>query len=59
MSDKKTKVECHLTTKGTDGVNAKVIDDLAVPDPDPSIGKKIIQEAMEEEKEDECQQEDS
>ncbi len=59
MSDEKTKVKCHLTTKGTDGANAKAVEDLAVPDPDPSIGKKIIEEALEEETEDECKSEDS
>jgi hypothetical protein len=59
MSDKKTKIECHLTTKGTDGANSKAVGDLTIPDPDPSIGKKILQEAMEEETEDECQPEDS
>jgi hypothetical protein len=49
MSDKKTKVDCCLTTRGMKQANAKVVDDLTVPDPEPAIGKQIIQEATEEE----------
>ncbi len=52
MSDKKTKVECRLITRGADEVNANVIGDLAIPDPEPIVGKQMIQEAMEEDKED-------
>lgn len=52
MSDSKTKVDCRLITRGTDKANAKVIDDLAVPDPEPAIGKKVIREATEEDTED-------
>lgn len=52
MSDKKTKVDCHLITRGTKKVNAKVIDDLAIPDPELAIGKQIIQNVMEEKIED-------
>jgi hypothetical protein len=52
MSDKKTKVECRLNTRGTDKVNAKVVDDLTIPDPEPTTGKKIIEELMEKETED-------
>lgn len=52
MSEKKTKVECRLVTYGTDKVNAKVVDDLIIPDPEPATGKKIIEELMEKETED-------
>ncbi len=52
MSDKKTKVECLLITRGTEKVNTKVIDDLTIPDPEPATGKKIIEELMEKETED-------
>lgn len=50
MSDKKTKVDCKLTTIGTDGANAKIIKDLNIPDPHPAVGKKIIEDAIEDEK---------
>ncbi len=52
MSDKKTKVNCRLVTKGTEQADASANDDLNVPDPEPAVGKKIIQEAMREEDED-------
>lgn len=47
MSDKKTKVDCRLTTRGTEKVNAQVIDDLAVVDPEPDVGEQAIKEATE------------
>jgi hypothetical protein len=59
MSDKKTKVRCRLTTCGTDKANAKAIDDLAIPDPEPIVGKKIIEEAVEEDIKDDGQSENS
>lgn len=59
MSDKKTKVECRLITKGTDKANVSAIDDLAVPDPEPAIGKRIIQEELEDDKQDDSQPDDS
>ena len=59
MSDKKTKVECRLITRGTDKVNAKAIDDLSIPDPEPTIGKKVIEEAMEEDTKDDSKSENS
>jgi len=59
MKNEKTKIECRLTTCGTKVVNAKVLDDLVVPDPDPAIGKQIIADAVEEEKDDENQPEAS
>jgi hypothetical protein len=48
VSDEKTKVECRLITKGTDKVNVSVVDDLAVPDPEPAVGKRIIQGELED-----------
>ena len=55
MSDKKTKVDCRLITRGTDGANAKAIDDLAISDPEPAVGKQIIKEMLEEEVDDDGQ----
>lgn len=49
MSDEKNKIECRLKATGTDQANEKVIKDLAVPDPDPKVGKKVLGELMEEE----------
>lgn len=53
MSDKKTKVNCRLITRGTEKVNAQVIDDLAVPDPEPDVGEQAIKEATEKDVKDE------
>jgi len=50
MKNEKTKVECRLTTHGTEKANAKVVDDLIVPDPDPAVGKQVIVDIIEEEK---------
>jgi hypothetical protein len=55
MSYKKTKVDCRLITRGTKGANAKVIDDLVIPDPEPAIGKKTIKKLVEKETEDDSQ----
>ena len=52
MSDKKTKVECRLSIQGTEKANAKAIDDLKIPDPEPIEGAQAIKEATEEETED-------
>ena len=52
MSDKKTKIDCNLVTRGTEKVNAEVIDDLSVPDPEPTDGAKAIKEAMEKDAQD-------
>lgn len=52
MSDKKTKVECRLIARGTDEANTQAVDDLAVPDPELAVGKKLIKEMMEEKTED-------
>jgi len=52
MSDKKTKVECRLVTRGTQAANTKAIDDLAIPDPDSAVGKQIIEDEMGEETKD-------
>lgn len=59
MDDKKTKVECRLITRGTDGANANVISDLNVPDPESTVGKQIIIEAEEKDVEDDDQSENS
>lgn len=52
VSKDKTKLNCCLVTKGTEQADASASDDLSVPDPEPAIGKKIIQEAMKGEEED-------
>jgi len=52
MTDKNTRIDCHLSTHGTNKANAKAIDDLSVPDPEPDVGDQIVREAMEEELED-------
>ena len=52
MDDEKTKVECRLVTRGTDHANAKAIEDLAIPDPESELGKKVIEEMIEKETED-------
>lgn len=59
MSDKKTKVGCNLVTRGTAEANAQVVDDLAIPDPEPAIGKRLIDEAMRKDTEDDGQPKDS
>lgn len=59
MSDKKTKFESRLMTRGTDRANAKVVDDLSVSDPEPSVGKQVIEEAIEKDVDDDSEQEDS
>ncbi|GAI96478.1 unnamed protein product [marine sediment metagenome] len=48
MSNKKTKINCHLITRGTSEADAQVVDDLTVPDPELAIGEQIIQEATNE-----------
>lgn len=53
MSDKKTKVECRLVIRSDNEANAKVIDDLAIPDPEAATGEQIIREAIEKDSEDE------
>jgi len=52
MRDEKTKVECRLVTCGSDHANAKAIDDLAIPDPEPTVGAQIIKEATTKDTED-------
>jgi len=42
MSDKKTKIDCRLITRGSEAVNTKAVDDLSIPDPDLVKGKKIV-----------------
>jgi hypothetical protein len=48
MSDEKTKIECRLVTRGTEGAEAQANDDLSVPDPEQAIGKQIIDKEDEE-----------
>jgi len=48
MSDKKTKVGCSLSIQGTEKANAKALDDLKIPDPEPAVGKQLIEDVMEE-----------
>jgi hypothetical protein len=55
MSDKKTKVECRLNTQGTDKANAKVVDDLKIPDPESAVGEQVIRDVMEEGSEDDSE----
>lgn len=55
MSDEKTKLNCRLVTKGTEQADASASDDLSVPDPEPAVGEKIIQEAMREEDRDDSE----
>ncbi len=59
MSDKKTKVECRLMTRGTDKANAKVVDDLSVSDPEPIVGKQVVEEAIEKGVDDDGETKDS
>lgn len=46
MSDEQNKIDCRLKAVGTSKANAKVVEDLSVPDPDPAVGKKILGELM-------------
>ena len=51
MSKKKTRLGCHLITRGTKEVNAQADDDLSVPDPEQAVGKQLIKKIMEEDEE--------
>lgn len=55
MSDEKTKIECRLNIQGTDKADAKAIDDLKIPDPEPAVGEQAIQDAVEAESDDDSQ----
>ncbi len=59
MSDEKIKVECRLVTKSAKRVDAKVISDLAIPDPEKTVGKQIIEDVMEKEQVDGDKSDDS
>lgn len=48
LSEEITKINCHLIARGTRKVNGRVLDDLAIPDPDLATGKKIIEKEIEE-----------
>jgi len=50
--DKRVKVDCELVTRGTAEAESGANDDLAVPDPEPAVGKQIIEEASQEDEED-------
>jgi hypothetical protein len=54
VSKEITKIDCHLVARGTQDAEAQASDDLAIPDPDPSVGEKIIEEETEEDVESEC-----
>ena len=58
MSDDK-KIECRLKATGSDRANEKVIEDLAVPDPEPKDGKRVLGELMEEESKDDAESKNS
>jgi hypothetical protein len=59
VCDKKGKAKVRLITCGTDKAEAKAVVDLDVPDPEPVVGKKIIQEAIGDLEEDDSKQNDS
>ena len=59
MSDEQKKIECRLKATGTDQANEKVIKDLAVPDPEPKDGKRVLGELMEEESKDDDESKNS
>ncbi|UCG02445.1 MAG: hypothetical protein JSW11_00335 [Candidatus Heimdallarchaeota archaeon] len=46
MDDKKIKVYCRLTARGTDGIEEAIDNDLNIPDPDDGVGKTIIEAKM-------------
>lgn len=46
MDNSKIKVDCRLTTRGTEKMNTKVVEDLLVADPEHNIGEQIIREAI-------------
>jgi len=48
-----TKLHCKLHTRGTEQANSNAIDDLAVKDPDKTIGKKQLDDLFAEEQDDE------
>lgn len=48
MSQSKTKIDCLLVARGTSEVDASVVDDMSVPDPELAVGKELIQKVMKE-----------
>lgn len=46
MSCKKKQIDCRLKAIGTDKVNERVVDDLSIPDPEPAVGKQILEEEL-------------
>jgi len=59
MSDEKNKIDCRLKATGTSKADAKVVKDLSVPDPEPAVGKKILDELTEEESKDDARSKNS
>lgn len=59
MSDEKTKIECGLVTRGTTKANSQAVDDLTILDPDPIIGKRIVEEGLEKDIKYDSKSEDS
>lgn len=59
MNRKKNKIDCQLKAMGTDKANEKVVEDLSVPDPDPEVGKQVLDELMEKESKDDRESENS
>lgn len=54
MNDNKTKINCFLSTRGSNNVDKSVAEDLSINDPAIDVGKKIIEDILsEEDKEDE------
>lgn len=53
--NEETRLKCRLVTRGTDRANAKVADDLKIPDPNLAIGKQVVDKAMQKEIDDDSQ----
>jgi hypothetical protein len=54
VSEEITKVDCHLIARGTQEADTQASDDLDIPDPDPSVGEKIVEEEIEDDVKPEC-----
>lgn len=52
MSDKKTKIDCKLSVFGTAKADAKVAQDMNIPDPGLAVGKQLIKNAIEDDEKD-------
>ena len=49
MEKDKVGMDCKLIARGIAKADAKAVDDLSVPDPDPAVGRKAIEDATEDE----------